>query len=750
MGIGNKKKKLFIWLGIIILFFALIIFCLSLFTPKYIISYIEENDVEIVDREITIQDLSFNPLNFTFKIIGFQMTEKDKKSLFLSCESLVVNFEPLPLIKSKLDVESLTANNLYIHFIQQGSHFNFIDLFENDKESNTEKDSSSLEFNLNNINVVRSRIDYTDKQINSKISLDSIAIKDQSFKSSDTIFDADVQFHQKEGGFVNGMFSFNLKNNNYNVEANIKEWQLSPFKSYVDTAIHLNKFDGQIEADFNVTGNASTNFIKTKGQVSINNLELIDPDNKDLVSVGKFFVDVKEIDSKNQVYDFKDIIFEKTDVNFEYLPNGDNFTKWLVNTGETSLEENHESDYYVSPFELLSIYIYDMTKEYIFKSYTAENIVLSNFNLKFYDYTIEDPFFMDLSEVTIKAKDIRPENQFAKFNVHGRMNNTGIIDGAISVSRQGVENMTVDIGVKGLILNKFSPYGRYYTGHRFVEGVSSFNNKSVIKDSYLTSMNKMFIENIEVSKKEKTKSGNSLPMRLAVSLMKNSDGNINLDIPIEGPINDPKYKFGKVVWQVVKNIFTKVATSPFKALSNVLKVNEDDLKNIYFDNGQVKLSKKQKKTLDVLVNVLDKKTDVTIELNHLYNLEYEKDAIGLKLAKKAYLEQSNVKLDSNIPIGKQAFDLSSTDPEFLNYLKTNYIGYDDTISIAENSRKFIGVEQLEAETIATKVKQKKLLNDYLINDKGVSKDRFKITDGSSTEEALSQSRPKFEVKIGVE
>ena len=108
-------------------------------------------------------------------------------------------------------------------------------------------------------------------------------------------------------------------------------------------------------------------------------------------------------------------------------------------------------------------------------------------------------------------------------------------------------------------------------------------------------MNKMFIENIQVSKKEKTKSGNSLPMRLTVSLMKGSDGNINLDIPIEGPINDLKYKFGKVVWQVVKNIFTKIATSPFKALSNVLKVNEDDLKNIYFDNGQVKLSKKKKR-----------------------------------------------------------------------------------------------------------------------------------------------------------
>ena len=109
------------------------------------------------------------------------------------------------------------------------------------------------------------------------------------------------------------------------------------------------------------------------------------------------------------------------------------------------------------------------------------------------------------------------------------MNRTAVLDGNIYVSRQGLENMNVDIGVKGLFLNRFSPYGREYTAHRFKEGISSFSNKSQIKNSYLKSTNSFHIENIQVSKKDKTRNGSSLPMRLAVALMKDNKGNIDLE-----------------------------------------------------------------------------------------------------------------------------------------------------------------------------------------------------------------------------
>lgn len=715
--------------------------------PGYLRNYLEENDKDWIKRDITIQKVAINPFTFTVSVNNVEIKEPDSQENFITFDELLVNLDFWPLFQSKISTEEITLTNFLGKVIQNGKVFNFSDLLNEKNTPKTEDSSKPIAFNLRNINILKSSIHYTDTQLESTLVLDSITISDQSFTSGDTVFDANVAFQQPEGGLVNGTFEYDLSNNNYKVYALIESWQLAPFKSYVTSGFRLGEFDGEFGADLNVSGNANTDFIKSSGQVSVDKLKLVDPENKPLISVGKFLVDITQIDSQANVYDFKDILVDDTQIAFEYLTNGDNFTKWLVNTA--SAEETIESKHYVSPFEMLSLYIYDMTKEYIFKSYTAERILFSNFNLKFYDYTLEDPFYMDLQNLEIKSINIKPENQFARFDVNGKINNTGTIDGAVSVSRQGVENMEVDMRIKGLFLNRFSPYGRFYTAHLFEEGITSFTNKSIIKDAYLTSNNKLYVEKIKVSKKNKTQSGYSLPMRLAVALMKDSNGNIDLEIPIEGPINDPKYKYGKVIWQIVKNLFTKMVTSPVKALSNSLKLDASDLDNIYFDNGQIGLSPKQKKPLDGIALILTKKPDFNIEMNHLYNVEYEKDALALKSAKLAYLKQSDLPIDSNVPIGKQAFDLPSTDTKFLDYLKTSTPSFDETISIPENARRLLGEETLVNELDLVVAKQKQLVKDYLVKEKNIAENRFKIKDASTNEKAINQSQPKFEVKFGL-
>lgn len=750
--LGRLKVTLLVkFLTTIFVLSVILLVAIWLILPSYLKGYVEENDQEWIQRDITIQKVNINPFTFTVSTNNVEIKEPNSSKNFVTFDKLLVNFDFWPLLQSKISIKEITLTNLLGSVVQKENSFNFSDLLTSKKTNETETPSEPIEFNLRNINIIKSSIHYTDTQLGSTLVLDSITIKDQSFTSVDTIFDADVTFQQPEGGKVKGAFEYDLSSDNYKVDTVIETWQLAPFKSYVTSGIRLSEFDGELGANINIAGNTNTDFIKSSGQVSVDDFKLVDPENKPLISIGKFFMDITQIDSQTNVYDFKNILVDNSHINFEYLPNGDNFTKWLVTSNTSpnnaSAEENTTTDYYVSPFEMLSVYIYDMTKEYIFKSYTAEKILFSNFNLKFYDYTLEDPFFMDLTGVTIGSDNIRPENQFANFHVNGKMNSTGIIDGDISVSRQGVENMTVDMNVKGLFLNRFSPYGRFYTAHRFMEGISSFSNKSVIKDSYLTSTNRLHVEKIKVSKKDKTKSGNSLPMRLAVALIKDANGNVNLDIPIEGPINDPKYKYGKVIWQVVKNLFAKMIASPAKALSNALKINENDLKNIYFDNGQIGLSPFQKKPLDAIVGVLNKKPALTIALTHLYNKEYEMDAIALKSAKIAYLKQSDVELDKSIPIGKQAFDLSSTDPEFLAYLKTKTPGFDETISIPENARRLLSREAVVTQLESVIEKQKQLIKEYLVVEKAIPENRFSIKDGAFSEEAMNQSRPKFEVKF---
>lgn len=742
--------------------FSILILIIWLILPGQLKSYIEKNDKSWINREVSIDKISMNPFTLNLNIKGVTVKEPNAEDNFIAFDNLTINFDFWALLESKINTQEVTITNLFGSVIQNGNQFNFSDLLKGGKEKTTEQKtknkvnepSDPILFNLRNINILKSSLHYIDRQLGSEIILDSIKIKDQVFKSTDSVFDADLAIHQPGGGWIKGAISYHLKNSNYNIKTQIEAWKLSPFKNYVTSVIRLSEFDGEINADIQLAGNVSKDYIKSNGQITVSDFKLIDPEQKPLITVGKFFVGINNIDNKANVYDFKEILVDNSKIAFEYLPNGNNFSKWLVSTNTTenkvvTEKENTSSDYYVSPFEMMSIYIFDMTKEYIFKSYTAEKIAFTDFNLRFYDHTLEDPFHMDLESMSIKAQNIKPDNQFAKFNIHGKMNSTALIDGDISVSRQGVENMEIDVSVKGLFLNRFSPYGREYTAHRFMEGISSFSNKSVIKDSYLTSTNTLHIENIKLSKKNKTRSGSSLPMRLAVALMKDSKGNIDLEIPIEGPINDPKYKFGKVVWQVVKNLFTKMITSPIKSLSNMFKIDEKDLKNIYFDNGQMGLSPDQKKPLNIIAKVLNKKTELKIELNHLYNIEYELDAIALKSAKLSYLKQSNLTLDESIPIGKQAFELSTSDPAFLMYLKKTTVNYDETISIPENARRLIGAEVLKEQLKSIMVKQKELVKNYLITEKGISENRFTIKDGATTEAALNQTRPKFEVTFGV-
>ena len=742
----SKKKSLLKIVAVLAIVFCVSVVVLWFALPGILKDYVESNDKEWINREVTIGKIRINPLQLKASVYNASIKEPNGKSNFLSFDKLLVNFDLWDLIKKKISTDEITLTNLQGNIIQNGTHFNFSDLTKSSPDAD-EDDTEPLDFNLRNINIINAKLHYIDTQIDSDVVLDSITIKDEGFAKYDSIFDANVVIHQPEGGWLKGDVAYNLDTDDYKVDSDFKEWQISPFKGYVTSVMQLSEFSGLLNADLHLAGNVATDYIKSNGLVTVNDFKMIDPEEKPLMSFGELLVGVKQIDSNQNIYDFENILVKDSNVSFEYLPNGDNFTKWLVDYGATS-EANHSTDHYVSPFEMLSIYIYDMTKEYIFKSYTADKIELSNFNLKFYDYTLEDPFHMDLEHLNIEAHDIKPENQFANFNVKGEINATGKIEGGVSVSRSGVENMKVDMNIDGLFLNRFSPYGRYYTAHRFMEGISSFENHSVIKDSYLTSSNKIHIENIQVSKKDKTRSGYSLPMRLAVALMKNSEGNIDLEIPIEGPVNDPEYKFGKVVWQIIKNIFTKAVSSPVKALSKAFKTDVDDLQHIYFDNGQPGVGPKQKKSLDKIAKVLNAKKELKVTMNHLYNPDYEMDAIALKSAKMEYLKQADLDLDKNIPLGKHAFDLSSTDPKFLEFLKAKTTNFDETISIPENARRLVGKELVSTELSKVSERQKSSAREYLINQ-GIEESRIVINDRSSSPEAINQSLPKFEIDFGV-
>lgn len=750
------------WLMIVTGILILALTGIYLILPWWAVRYVEKHDREWINRDITIEQLRLNPFTLGVTAGGVRITEPESDSTFVKWNRAYVNLALWPLFKSNAFIEALTVDDFYGHVIHAGSAFNFDDLLESEgTETEATDGNAGWAYQLNNIAFQRAQIIYDDVVIGSRIALDSIGILVDAFGSADTVFRADFRAQQPAGGSLDGQIRYNLQTKDYQTSTSIKTLALEPFKPYVTRGMRLGDFRGHFNADFHLSGNAgASDFLACSGAFEVGDFRMTDPEQDTLVLAGKLELGVDSIDTHQQLYDFRKLQLSDTYAKFEYLANGDNFSNLLVyRPADTLSAENAAADtaeveintrnYYASPFEYLALYIYDLTKDYIFNAYEIDTMAVRNFNLRFYDYTLEDPFYFDLSSTGITAGEIELEDEEAEFAFAGVVNRTGSIDGKVHVSREGVRNMDVDFQIKGVFLTRFSPYSRFYTAHPFWEGAVTFTSTSSIKDYYLKSDNHLFIEQIEVGDKNKTGSGNSLPMKLAVALIRDVDGNVDLDIPIEGQLDDPGYKLGKIIWQVIKNIVVKAASAPFRLLADAFNVDEDDLKTVYFDSGQTELGKRQTKALNSISQVLSKKPEITVAFFHLYNREYELDALAIRKAKADYLAAGAA---AEMPEDSmdQAGPVATTDSLFRIFLAETSPAFDSTISIAENARRRYGEENLQNELNTIIATQQRLITEYLTAGKGIPAERFTIKDLSTEEISLNQTHPKFTVEFGVD
>ena len=147
-----------------------------------------------------------------------------------------------------------------------------------------------------------------------------------------------------------------------------------------------------------------------------------------------------------------------------------------------------------------------------------------------------------------------------------------------------------------------------------------------IKDNQLTSQNKVFLDQFTLGKSVDSKDATSLPVGLAISLLKDRKGEIHLDLPVSGSLDDPSFKVGAVVLQMLVNLLEKAATSPF-ALVGALIPGGADISNIAFTCGTAELNDEATKKLDAVAGLLAEKTDLSLEIQAAADAEADREGL---------------------------------------------------------------------------------------------------------------------------
>jgi uncharacterized protein involved in outer membrane biogenesis len=165
---------------------------------------------------------------------------------------------------------------------------------------------------------------------------------------------------------------------------------------------------------------------------------------------------------------------------------------------------------------------------------------------------------------------------------------------------------------KDMDLSTLTPYSGTYIGNAIEKGKLSFGLEYHIAKKKLQAKNDIRIDQLTLGETIDSPKATSLPVGLAIALLKDRNGEIKLDIPVAGEIDDPEFRVGKVVLKVLVNLLVKAATSPFALLSSLM--GGEDLGYVEFDYGLSSLSGENAKKLDGLVNALYERPGLKLEI----------------------------------------------------------------------------------------------------------------------------------------
>jgi uncharacterized protein involved in outer membrane biogenesis len=229
----------------------------------------------------------------------------------------------------------------------------------------------------------------------------------------------------------------------------------------------------------------------------------------------------------------------------------------------------------------------------------------------------------------------------------------------------------IKIDFKDFNLSPLSPYTGKYVGYKTDKGKLNLDLRYQLKGNRLESSNNIFLDQFTLGEGVESPDATSLPVSLALALLKNRQGEISLDIPVTGDLNDPEFSVGGVVIQVLVNLVTKAATSPFALLGSLIPAGED-LQHIPFEPGRAQLTEETTGKLAVVANVLHERPGLRMDISGRAASVLDSRALArirmAKLVKLEKLKGTGARKGEDVDV--QGIEVSAE--EYPRYLKQAY------------------------------------------------------------------------------
>ncbi|MDO9179802.1 MAG: DUF748 domain-containing protein [Agitococcus sp.] len=265
-----------------------------------------------------------------------------------------------------------------------------------------------------------------------------------------------------------------------------------------------------------------------------------------------------------------------------------------------------------------------------------DKAIVSNGAMLFADLTLTPQFATGIQGLNGDIRGISTAaNSHAQVSLQGRVDQYGkaTIKGALNPFSPD-KNTDMSVKFDNLELTTLTPYSSKFAGYRIDKGKLSLDLNYKVANRQLVAANKIVLNQLTLGERVDSPEAKNLPIRLAIALLKDSNGVIDLDIPITGSLDDPQFRIAPIVWQAIVNVVTKVATAPFRFIAGLVGGGED-MDSMAFTVGQAELSNEVITKLTTIADALNKRPSLRLDLRAVF--DEVADAQALKNAKFSHV-----------------------------------------------------------------------------------------------------------------
>ena len=577
----KRVWKIVLWtIGILL---ALIILATLLLSP-IAKSYINSHGKELVGREVHVDDVTINVYNGHVAILGLTLYEDNGKDVFARFDTLDTKASLFKLLSHTVELEHITLSGLNVNIVKRGEDFNFQTMLDHFASDTTEEvqDTTPSDWliKLHNIRLSHAQIHYNDVGENKQWHLPDINLLVPNLElGGDQASKGGLNIAFAKGGHLNIAGSYHEQQGTYDLAVKLEKFKFDNLAPILSDILNYQKLSGKLDLHLKASGNVSE-ITKSRigGTVTVSGVDLQD-NNGQVVGWQRLDIAVNNINLDANNYDIQSLRLEGLTARYDQWADHSTIDGLIKASGNS--EEYGNSEATEEPEDTNT----NTTGSPL--NLTVHEFAVTNGNLTYNDHTLPDLFTFPITDLNIEASDLTLSgSNNAKLRAtlpgggHLMVKWTGDID-------HWKQHQDIFISIKGLDMRQFSPWSVYYTGQPIEDGIFGLTSHNTIKNSSLNGKNKIDIYKAKVgSRRSDIEPQQKLPLKTALYILKDKDEKILFDIPVAGNIDSPEFSYMKIVWKTLGNLLVKVATSPVRALGNVLGFGNDNLEFIEIEPDQ--------------------------------------------------------------------------------------------------------------------------------------------------------------------